>query len=86
MNWLSKQWTWLKSFFSEPINGTGEQKGSSKRIAAIGVTYVFMHTYLDKAAGSEVMPDIPTEWVYLLLIVLGVTGVIDYMRAKTEKK
>lgn len=87
MKWINTQIEWVKSFLSEPINGSGViDKGSSKRIASIGVTFTFIYTYIKSSIAQSSMPDIPETWVFILLVVLGVTGAVDYMKAKTEKK
>ena len=86
MNWLGKQWEWIKSFLSESSNGNGIQKGSSKRIASITVIVVFALTYLSKAAASSTIPDIPEGWRWLLFIVLGVTGLADGIKTYMNKK
>lgn len=84
MKWLSKQWEWIKSFLSEPANGDGIQKGSNKRVAATAVTFTFVFTYLRTAMESKAMPDIPDMWVFILAAVLGITGVVDWMKAKSK--
>jgi len=86
MNWLSKQWEWIKSFLSEPANGDGIQKGSNKRMAASAITFTFVFTYLRIAMEMKIMPDIPDTWIFILAAVLGITGVVDYMKARAEKK
>ena len=84
MGWLNTQWEWLKSFLSEPVNGSGKvEKGSSKRIAALTVIATFAYTYTKSAEKQEGMPDIPMEWMGLILIVLGVQGVLDWFKGKS---
>lgn len=83
MKWINTQIEWLKSFLSEPINGSGKvEKGSTKRIATLVVTFTFAYTYIATSFELHTMPDIPYEWVGLILIVLGVPGVIDYFKGK----
>jgi len=82
IKWLEKQVEWIKSFLSESPNGTGVQKGSSKRVAAIGVTVTFIYTYTKIAIANNAMPDIPEGWRWVLFIVLGVTGTADVIKQK----
>ena len=82
MKWLAAQWEWIKSFLSEPPNGTGVQKGSSKRVAAIAVTFTFVFVYIKVAIVQNLIPDIPEGWRWVLFIVLGVTGIADVISKK----
>jgi hypothetical protein len=87
MKWINAQIEWIKSFLSEPINGTGViDKASSKRLASIAVTFVFCYTYIKTSFQQQAMPDVPEMWVFLLLVVLGVTGAVDYMKSKQTPK
>lgn len=82
MNWLQKQIEWIKSFFSEHKKNGEELKGSSKRVAALTVTYVFAFSYIKVALATSTIPDIPEGWRWVLLIVLGVTGFADVLKNK----
>jgi len=85
MDWIKEQIEWFKSFLSEPINGSGKiDKGSSKRVAAISVTATFVYTYIKTSFQQKAMPDIPEMWLFLILVVLGVPGIIDYFKGKTN--
>ena len=84
--WLNDQWEWLKSFLSEPINGGGVQKASSKRIASLAVTWTFVFVYVKTALASNALPEIPDTWVFIIGTVLGINGLIDFFKTKTEKK
>jgi hypothetical protein len=85
LNWLKEQIEWFKSFLSEPMNGSGKiEKGSTRRIAILGVTYTFVYTYIKTSFETKAMPDIPDMWVLLILVVLGVPGVMDYFKGKTN--
>lgn len=83
MNWLNTQWEWLKSFLSEMADGV--QKGSSKRIAQIALTFTFVGNYTRIALGKEALPDVPDSWIFLLGIVLGITSLADYFNRKNGK-
>lgn len=84
MKWINTQIEWIKSFLSEPVNGSGKiDKGSSKRVAALTVVYTFAYTYIKSAEKQEGMPDIPMEWMGLILIVLGVQGVLDWFKGRS---
>jgi hypothetical protein len=87
MKWINIQIEWVKSFLSEPINGSGViDKGSSKRLAAVGVTFTFMFTYIKTALETKTIPEIPEAWIWLIGAVLGITGVVDFLKARNEKK
>lgn len=87
MKWINSQIEWIKSFLSEPINGSGViDKGSSKRLAAVGVTFTFMFTYIRVALGTNTIPDIPEAWIWLISAILGITGIVDYLKARNDKK
>lgn len=86
MKWFNTQIEWVKSFFSEPMNGDIIQKASSKRIASLGVTFTFMFVYIKTALASVSIPEIPDTWVFMLGTVLGIQGLVDYFKTKTEKK
>lgn len=87
MKWINTQIEWIKSFLSEPINGSGViDKGSSKRLASIAVTFTFVFVYTKVALQTQTVPDIPDMWVFILSAVLGITGLVDYFKAKNEKK
>ncbi len=86
MNWINTQIEWFKSFLSEPINGSGTiDKGSSKRIASLGVTFTFIFVYIKTALASSSIPEIPDTWVFMLGTVLGIQGLVDYFKNKQNK-
>ena len=85
-NWFGKQWLWIKSFLSEAPNGEGMMKGSSKRLAAVAVTFTFVYTALGQYANTGNIPDIPESWQWILFIVLGVTGAGDIIKSYMSKK
>ena len=86
VKWFGKQWEWVKSFLSESIGDDGIQKGSSKRVGAISVTFTFVFTYIRVALKTNTMPEIPDTWVFILAAVLGITGFVDWLKARSEKK
>jgi len=85
-DWFGKQLTWVKSFLSESPNGEGVAKGSSKRIAAIAVSFTFVYTALGEYSKTGNIPEIPESWQWVLFIVLGVTGLGDVLKNYTSKK
>ena len=84
--WLAKQWNWIKSFLSESPNGEGIMKGSSKRLAAVAVIFTFVYTTLGEFAKTGNIPEIPDGWLWVLGIVLGVTGAGDLAKKYLSKK
>ncbi len=81
MSWINAQIEWLKSFLSEPINGSGEiDKGSSKRLASVSVIATFVFITIKTALKTETIPDIPDTWWFLIASILGITGIIDYFK------
>ena len=84
MKWINDQWEWAKSFLSEPINGNGVQKASSKRIASTSVTFTFVFVYIKSALATNSLPEIPDTWVFILGTVLGIGGLIDFLKSKTN--
>jgi len=83
--WLDKQVEWLKSFISEVMED-GIQKGSSKRVAQLTVTFVFAFNYTRIALGKEVLPDVPDSWIFLVGVVLGITTIADYFSRQQKDK
>ena len=84
MKWINDQWEWLKSFLSEPANGNGIQKASSKRIASTSVTFTFVFVYIKSALAANSLLEIPDTWVFILGTVLGINGLIDFLKGKTN--
>lgn len=82
MNWLNTQIEWVKSFLSEAIDGV--QKGSSKRIAQLALTFTFVGNYTRISLGKEALPEVPDSWIFLLGIVLGITSLADYFNRKNK--
>jgi len=85
-NWFGKQWNWIKSFLSESPDGNGMVKGSSKRLAAVAVTFTFVYVTLGEYSSKGVIPEIPDGWLWVLGIVLGVTGMGDLAKNYLSKK
>jgi len=83
---LTNQLNWIKSFLSESPDGNGMVKGSSKRLAAVAVTFTFVYVTLGEYSSKGVIPEIPESWQWVLFIVLGVTGMGDLAKNYLSKK
>lgn len=88
MNWLEKQWEWIKGFFDEDDHkyDTGGHNPSHKNLIGILMAVVFCLAFLKKVAGATDVPDIPPGWQLVILGILGIralqSGATAYIKSK----
>ncbi len=87
VEWLKKQWDWIKSFISEPPDANGYVKGSQKRFLSFWVVIAFVAVWFKKTMSmkpEEPIPDIPPTWALLILAVLGLGIYANHIASKNK--
>ena len=97
MNWLGKQWSWVKGFFDEDDKATYKDEDghnpSHKNLIGIamiiffGISYMKVVYYLVAQPGqTPVVPDLPPGWQLVILGILGIralqSGATAYIKSK----
>ena len=77
MNWINTQIEWLKAFFSEP-----DGKASMKRLVSLLVVMAYLQSYLRVSLSTNMVLDIPANWMFLIAGIIGL-GILDrYVQKK----
>lgn len=79
--WLGVQLEWLKSFFSED-NG----KGSHKRFVGTAVVAAFLFSYVKTTLNTNKLEDIPVDWMFLIIGIIGLNIYDWYIKLKNGNK
>jgi len=80
IKWLTEQWNWLKSFFSEP-----DGKASVKRLIGFWTIAAFLFSYVRIALATQELLDMPSNWSIMILAILGL-GIVDKIASNGKKK
>jgi len=79
-NYLDKQIIWCKSFLQEP-----DGKGSIKRLLMLLIAISFLRAYFKVALNTNIIVDIPQNWMFLLAGIIGL-GILDrYVQLKNKQ-
>ena len=90
MNWIEKQFEWIKGFFDEDDKADWHDayghNPSHKNLIGIAMIVIFAITYLKKIAAVDEIPDIPPGWQLVILGILGIralqSGASAYIKSK----
>jgi len=75
--WLSKQWEWIKSIFTEP-----DGKTSFRRIFSAIIILEFVRVYERVSWYNKKMEDITDTWLILILTALGYSILDAWIKGK----
>lgn len=81
MNWINEQIQWLKSFFSE-----SDGKASIKRLISFLIAVAYLQAYVKVSIINSKLEDIPTNWSFTLLGIIGLGIASNFFGGKNDKQ